>query len=175
MKVKGKKFISLFLVLSLVALSGNLMAKERKGANLLVTKKDGQQVEGELITVKPTSLLLLNTDRRDETIDIADINVIKIMKKSRAFALGAGLLLVGGMAAGVLQGSVRKERHGYEESQKGYMEEPLAIGAICGAAGALIGAVVGIDKTIKIEGKSDVEIDEVLKKLSKKARVPNYQ
>ncbi len=175
MKVKGKKFVSLLLVFSLVALSGNLMAKEKKGANLLVTKKDGQQVAGELITVKPASLLLLNTDGRDETVDVADINEIKIVKKSRTFAFGAGAALFGGIISGVLQGEARRERLGYEESQEGYFSEPLTIAAIAGAGGALIGTVVGIDKKIKIEGKSDTQVSEALRKLSKKARVPDYQ
>jgi hypothetical protein len=62
MNPKGKKFISLFIIFSLVILSVNLYAKERRGVKLIVTKKDGQQTEGELITVKPTSLLLLNTE-----------------------------------------------------------------------------------------------------------------
>ena len=57
MNGKRKKLISVFLVFSLVALSGSLMGKERKGAKLTIQKKDGQKVMGELITVKPDSLL----------------------------------------------------------------------------------------------------------------------
>jgi hypothetical protein len=53
MKAKGIKLVSLFLIFSLVMLSANLYAKERRGAKLLITKKDGQLIEGELITVKP--------------------------------------------------------------------------------------------------------------------------
>lgn len=54
-----RKFISLFLVFSILMLSVNLYAKERRGAKLIVIKKDGGQIEGELITVKPNSLQLL--------------------------------------------------------------------------------------------------------------------
>ena len=57
MNPTSKKFISLFLIFSLMMLSTNLYAKERRGAKLIVTKKDGQQIRGELITVKPNSLL----------------------------------------------------------------------------------------------------------------------
>ena len=42
-----------------MTLSGNLIAKERRGAELIVQKKDGQQIRGELIAVKQNSLLLL--------------------------------------------------------------------------------------------------------------------
>ena len=48
-----------------------------------------------------------------------------------------------------------------------------------GCIGALIGGIVGagygIDKTIRIEGKSDLEIEKVLEKLRKKARIPDYK
>ena len=60
MNPTGKKFISLFLIFSLMMLSANLYAKERRGAKLIITKKDGQRIEGELIAVKPNSLLLLD-------------------------------------------------------------------------------------------------------------------
>ena len=84
MNEKRKKFISLFLVFSLVALSGNLMAKERKGATLRIQKKDGQQVNGELIAVKKNSLLLLDAETSsDITIQITDVKAITIRKKSR--------------------------------------------------------------------------------------------
>ena len=65
MKVRGKKFVSLFLIFSLLVLSGSLYAKERQGAKLVITKKNGHQIEGELITVKPNSLLLLDTKGKD--------------------------------------------------------------------------------------------------------------
>ena len=70
MNPTGKKFLSLFLVFSLMMLSVNLYAKERRGAKLIITKKDGQQIEGELITVKPNSLLLLNTEGKDVPVDL---------------------------------------------------------------------------------------------------------
>ncbi|MGB2763042.1 MAG: hypothetical protein WBC20_01390 [Candidatus Aminicenantaceae bacterium] len=53
-----KKFIALFLVFSLVFLYANLFAKEKCGALLVITKKGGEQISGELITVKPNSPLL---------------------------------------------------------------------------------------------------------------------
>jgi len=77
---KGKKFIALFLAFSLMMLSVNLYSKERRGAELIITKKDGQQIKGELITVKPNSLLLLDTEGKDVSVDIVDIRIIRIVK-----------------------------------------------------------------------------------------------
>ncbi len=166
----GKKFISLFLVFSLLMLSVNLYAKERRGAKLIITQKDGQWINGELITVKPNSLLLLNNEGKDVSVDIADIKIIVIVKKSKAL-LGSGLgFLIGagwGMMIAVL-------------SPDTFDDFPLALWSlICAAPGALLGAMVGstagADKTIRIEGMTDSEIQETLKKLRKKARVRNYK
>ena len=51
-----KKAISLFLVFSLITLSIPLVAKEKKGADLIIQRLDGTQVRGELITFKEFSV-----------------------------------------------------------------------------------------------------------------------
>ena len=103
MNPKGKKFLSLFLVFSLMMLSANLYAKEKRGAKLIITKKDGQLIEGELITVKEDSLLLLDKEGKDVSVDIADIKVIRIKKKLKVLQ-GLGIGLVIGTGLGVLVG-----------------------------------------------------------------------
>ncbi len=170
MKLKRNKLLSLFLIFFLLALSGNLYAKMR-GAKLIVTKKDGQQVQGELITVKPNSLLLLNTEGRDVSVGIADIKVIRVMKKSKAL-LGAGMgaIIVGGGAA-LYVGAVED----VEDAWKFILLFGVG-GAIVGLlVGGEIGASLGTDKTIRFEGMTDSEIEEVLEKLRKKARIRDYK
>ncbi len=135
----------------------------------MVTKKDGQQVQGELITVKPNSLLLLDTEGKDVSVGIADIKVVRIVKKSKVWT-GAGIgLLTGG-------GSM------YLYSQiVGDTESEIVLAFTLGAAvigasiGGLIGAIAGIDKTIQIEGMTDLEIQKTLNKLRKKARIRDYK
>jgi hypothetical protein len=91
---RNKKFISVFLIFSLMMFSVNLYAKEKRGAKLLITKKDGGKIEGELIAVKPNSLLLLNTEGKDVPVYIEEIKVIKIVYKK--------LGVVGGTLVGAL-------------------------------------------------------------------------
>ncbi|NIM58463.1 MAG: hypothetical protein GTO16_05905 [Candidatus Aminicenantes bacterium] len=169
MNPPGKKFISLFLIFSLMMLSVNLHAKERRGAKLIITRTDGQLIEGELITVKPKSLLLLDAEGKDVSINIEDIEVIRIVKKSK-FLLGVG----SGAVAGLIIGSVS-----YKEPRVALIDYgPLfaLIGvALGGLIGLVIGAAVGTDKTIQIEGMTDSEIQEALKKLRKKARIRDYK
>lgn len=83
MKEREKKFIALFLVFSILAISSNLYAKARRGANLLIQKTDGQQVGGELIAVKQNSLLLKDSKSgADVSVDIGDVKVITILRFS---------------------------------------------------------------------------------------------
>jgi len=169
MNPTGKKFISLFLVFSLMMLSANLHAKEKRGATLLITKKDGQQIEGELIVVKKDSLLILTKwTGRDVSIDIADVEVIRVVKKSKVLLRAS----IGFFTVGSLGGLL---------SLASDDEFPPAIvafyvGLLYGIPlGALAGAVAGRDKKIKIEGMTDLEIQETLEYLRKKARVRDYK
>jgi len=58
MHAKSEKFMVFLIIFSLLVLSGNLYAK-KQGAELLIQKKDGQQIKGELIAVKKNSILLM--------------------------------------------------------------------------------------------------------------------
>ena len=172
-----KKFISLFLVFSILALSGNLFAKERRGDELIIQKTDGTQVRGELIAVKQTSLLLLEQDSgADVTVDIGDIGIIKTVKKSKLW-IGAGYEFLIGIVIGAIVGvTLFDDPTSREITAEGW----AAIGALVGGGvGLLIGGIIGAasrkDKTIQIEGKSDSEIQEILEELRKKARVKNFQ
>ena len=73
----GEKFIVLMVVLLLI-FPFDLPAKE-KGARLKVYKKDGKVFFGELLQVKENSLLLMTNSETGVTIDINDINTIKII------------------------------------------------------------------------------------------------
>ena len=167
-----KRFIASFLVFSILTLSIPLAAKEKKGADLIIQKKGGTQVRGEIIAVKQDSLLLMERDSgADVIVDVGDIRVITNVKKSEALTVGFTGLVLGGVI-GYMVGRGQGSESGFMFS-KG---EAGALGAaIGGVSSALIGAAVGTDKTIQIEGKSDAEIQEILAKLRLKARVKNAQ
>jgi len=179
MNPKGKKLLSLFLVFFLLALSGNLYAKERRGAKLQITKKNGIQTAGELITVKPNSLLLLNTEGRDVSVDITDIKVIRVVKKSQVeksalygCLIGAGLGFMTGLISGDdPPGTWFVPMTAGQKAAIG----GVALGALGLLGGVLFGAATGKDKTIQIEGKSDLEIQKTMDNLRKKARIRDYK
>ena len=150
MKAKGKKFVSLFLVFSLLALSGNLYAK-KKGAELVIQKKDGQEVRGELIAVKQNSLLWLDSESgADVSVGIGDIKLIKIMKISRA-AAGIGFLEGAGVGAlGPLGLNVAFQVQPDFSLLNLSLKYALIFGGIGAFAGGIFGGVVRFDETIQI-------------------------
>ena len=163
--------VSLFLVFSIL----NLQAKERKGAEVIISTKDGLDVRGELIAVKESSLLLMEKDSGvDIAVDIGHVNVITIEKNSKLL-LGAGI----GASVGVVFGSgyiifTHSDSHWLWERAK----NAGLVGAAGAGIGALIGGIVGAamsgNERIQITQKTSAEIKEILKKLRKKARVPDY-
>jgi hypothetical protein len=174
---KGIKFITLVLVFFLLTLSANLYAKN-KGAKLIVAKKDGQLIEGELITVKPNSLLLLNTEGRDASVGIGDIRIIRIVKKSRFVqSLGIGLLI--GAGTGAILGLAEGGSIDFFGGTVTAGENALIGGAVLGFNGLILGGIAGAsagkDKTILLEGMTDSETQKTLVKLRKKARIRDYK
>jgi len=192
MNPTSKKFISLFLAFSLMAISCTTMttqrqrrfesSKERKqGAKLIITKKDGQQIEGELITVKPNSLLLLDAEGKDVSVDIADINIIKIVKKSKAL-LGAGIGGAIGLGVG-LYGIISSYNASVNRGEDGIFISYFLLGSLVVPAAAMVGGVIGGgvgalargDGVIYLTGMTDSEIQKTLDKLRKKARIRDYK
>ena len=173
-----KRFIALFLVFSVLLLSANVFAKERNGAELYIEKKDGHHERGELIAVKSNSIILLDRyTGADVTIDIEDIGLIRVERKSLT-RKGAFIGFFLGAGSGVLiaEREMAKEKKNVFTSYLSPLRFVL-YGLLFGLAGIFIGAISGklvsADSTIKLEGKSDSEIQEILEKLRKKARIKN--
>ena len=180
MFVSGKKFLALFLVFCLFALSGNLSAQARKGVKVSVATIDGQTVDGELISVKRDSLLILDAETQaDTSLNMSDIKTILVNNKARIIELGVAGALLGVALQGLIQKTDRKTTHavGGDDDQNISQEATSFVeyGSIGLGTGALLGAVVGMNKEIQIQGRSDADLQQDLEKLSKKARVKGIQ
>ena len=154
-------------ILSLVAPAG-LSAKDRRGATVIVTRSDGEAVEGELVAVKPESLLLLSAAGNARTVDRADVRSVRIVRRSRAglFAGIGGAAGLAGMGALVLSGG----------NDVDYGTEKVLIGAGVGAlAGFLAGIVRGIDSEFTVAGQPEAVVADHWRKLgaySREGRLP---
>ena len=183
MIIKRKTQIILALIITCIFLFQNCAlisrgtskrrSPERREGGLIITKKDGQKIEGELNIVKENSLLLLDRYGGDVSIEIADIRTIRILKKSKQ---GLGSLIGGtiGMGIGVLVALSPSSGEDYS-----IVWTAVLLGSLLALPGALIGGIVGatagIDETIQIEGMTDVQIKWAMDKLRKKARIRDYK
>jgi len=164
MKQGFDKLVAAVVALMLV-LPGALSARERRGANIIVTLKDGHFSAGELIAVKPDSLLLLAG--KDESVDLIGIRSIRIVIKSKARLGGACGLLAGALISGL---------SGANDPLPGGARLAIVAGAVLGGiVGLGVGAIAGTDKTIQLEGKSESEVRKALAYLRKKSRIRDYK
>ncbi len=165
-KIFGK-FITPALIVLLLVIPSNMTAKERRGADLVVTRLDGSQVSGELIAVKKDSLLLLSYGR-DESVDLATIKTLRIVKKSLA---GKGALY--GFLAGALFGAIGASG-GVDEYSAG--ESMVLFGGFYGLIGGLgglsLGAIMGVETTIAVAGEPEARVRRQLDRLRAHARLP---
>ena len=157
--------ITVCLIASAVlSLPGVLQARSKKGAEVVVTLKDGHYAAGELIAVKPDGLLIY--DGKDLSVGLADIRSVKVVRKSKAL-LGLGCGLLAGVAASAI----------YRSNADDILEALDMMGAAVvfigggSAVGLGAGALAGKDKVLAFEGKSELESKKALSFLRRHARV----
>jgi len=169
------KLAATVVAFMMFVLPADLSARERRGATLEITFKDGRFAAGELIAVKPDSILMFAG--RDESIGLAEIRSIRIVRKSKAL-LGAACGFLAGVVGTVIVSSSQKETDNPFTLWGQGMEVAGAavtfgLGGIGIGLGA--GALAGKDKTIQLEGKSDSELRRALAYLRGKARIRDYR
>ena len=170
MKNKPDKRIATVLAFLMLVLPGALSARERRGANIVITLKDGHYATGELIAVKPDSLLLLAG--KDESVDLVGIRSIRIIRKSKG-GLGAACGALAGVLGTAIYASTNKDPEILQPLAVTGMAWVLIGGGVAVGVGA--GLLAGKDKTIQLEGKSESEARRALAYLRGKARIRDYK
>lgn len=167
-RVKASLAVGLAAAL-IFGLPENLAAKERRGANLIVTTKDGGQFPGELVAIKPDSLLLLDdVTGHDRSVALDDVSVIKIVRKSKALT---GLLVgfVPGAVGGAVWGAHASDS---DMAELAALFGGLVVGSVAGLVGLAAGLGLGLDSEIDFAGLTEAEKSGVLAKLNRQAREP---
>jgi hypothetical protein len=167
MKANKKKFMALILIASLIFLSSSVSAKGKRGAVLIIQKKDGLKIKGELILVKLNSLLLIDSETSvDISVALDDIKIIKIAKKSKLFKRG-----VLGALAGAGTGALITSTNGSQGDLKA-LNAAVFFGCIGLLCGGLWDAGKATDEIVYIYGMLPYDdIDYALKKLRPLARL----
>lgn len=170
MKRSFEKPVAAVLACLMFVLPGALSARDKRGADILVALKDGRTVSGELIAVKPDSLLLLGPAGIDESIGVTDIATIRVLRKRRP---GRGALygtLIGGAAGGLV---------GYAAAPKGMDEYPGLVAVGVGFCAAVLGGFIGLvsqsgsdlGKEFVIAGRPEAEVKGAWAQLNRLARL----
>ena len=170
---RAKRFVCV-LVVAILFVPAGLSAKDRKGADIVVTRTNGSQFGGELIAVKPDSLLLLSAGMA-LSIPLADIREVRIVRKPKAL-LFAGI----GGAAGATVGAFVGIYKGGGDDESG----PAALrgAAVYGALGALAGLLASMafsgDSHFNVAGgrpETVAEFWDRLRSYSREGRLPGAQ
>lgn len=167
-----RRFIATMLVVLFLTLPGAVLAQDKRGANITVTLMDGSAVSGELIAVRPQSLVLLSPVGTDESVEVRDISTVTIIKKSKA---GKGFwtgFLIGGIAGGVLGATGDDPTVGRGGA---IVLGAITIGGICGLIGLGIGAAANRHTTIDFSGLTEAEATLELNRLRAMARMRSVQ
>jgi hypothetical protein len=165
----------LLLILASVALPEGLAAKDRRGADAIVGKKDGRALRGELIAVKKESILLKESwSSYDVSISRSDIASIKVKKGSGAVS-GAFLgTLVGGLTGMAIGRKAGESHHSLVNFETAGTVIGAVIGAVIGGgAGLWIGTSIKEYETFDLEHTAPEEIPLTLGRLRSRARFPD--
>lgn len=169
LRSKGFASLSLVVFLILVLLVLGLVARERKGAQLIVTRRDGKVFRGELLAVREDTLVLLDKATFGEvTESLVDIQTIKIGNKSK-WVTG---MVIGAIAGGVIGALSGKSSGKLDPSADFQMTKGQAAAAGVagyGLLGAAIGGALG-ERTITIETSDPEYLAGISAQLGKLAR-----
>ena len=177
MKISVHKVTAISLALLFLGFPASLSARERWGANLVITLKDGHLIGGELVAVKPDSLLLLSPAMKDESVDLASIKSIRIVRKSKALLGAACGILAAGVATAIFAAGQKNTDDPWAEFWQGMEAGGAAVvfGSIGLGIGILGGLGAGKDKTVQLEGKSESAVKSILADLRNKARIRDFK
>ena len=150
MRHRARKSIAAALaVILFFGLSDVLSTKRRSGADLLIILKNGSRYRGELIAVRPDSLLLLDhRTGKDEIAAVADIATVRVVRRSKAWQ---GLLI--GLVPGAVGGAaLGAHASAGDNPELGAFAGGVVIGGIAGLVGLAAGVAAGLDTGMSFAG-----------------------
>jgi hypothetical protein len=161
--VLGKLTVVL-IALSVLLGPFDLTAREKRGAWLRIEKIDGSWLDGELLSVKENSILVM-ANGQGRIVGLDDIDSLIIVNKSKAVSkMGAaiGYAAILGFAIGLLQGSDKDGWFRSSALQKGFYWAVL-LSPFAGLAGISSGISSGKDEKFDLRKTSYSSLVAVLR------------
>lgn len=134
------KLPAVALALAVLIAPPGLAAGSKRGADLVVSRVDGSKISGELIAVKPDSVLLLDERGRDVTVEKVEVRSIRVLGRRRT---GKGILYGSliGFSAGAILGAATGKIDNYSSGASSFL-----LGIPAAFLGGLIGLGAGYAK-----------------------------
>jgi hypothetical protein len=148
-------------------------AQGRRGALVRVDMKDGAQVQGELVVVGGSSLIVRDRSGAETSYEFGGIARVTVTWSKKKFP-GGFVGFAAGAAAGYLVGANPRN---WAHDEDVLVLRGIGTGILWGALGAVVGSAAtsgrhGARETVfPIEGLSDRQLQETLKNLKKHARI----
>jgi hypothetical protein len=165
------------LALVMVASPALLRGADRwRGSKVTVTTLSGSYFLGELIGVREDAVVIL-VGPAEKTLTVAEIESVRIAKRSPTIACA----IIGGLTGGITAGLLARrpsENNDFETGLKRFLGYPLwlAVGTGVGVGvGIAVAQAIGKDKVIVFKGRPAAEVEAGLKVLRQEARVRNYK
>jgi hypothetical protein len=171
-----RKTRSLMIIAAVMLLWSNAFTKDRPGAAVVLSLKDGRMLRGELYAVKADAVIIVDAQSESATVAVADIRRIELKKRiGRSVKTGAII----GFGAGAVTGitAMASDDHG-TSGLLGYAAGGGFMGLMFAVPGALAGWIAGEasrERTFVIEGLSGEPLRKALHTLSKSSRAPSLR
>lgn len=159
------------LVLGACFLAVDGTAKAKPGVSIEVVRLDGSEASGELIAVRPGSLVIAAAaSAAYDFIPLAEIRIVRIPKVSKAAGAWSGF------QQGAFYGAILGDLSAGREKSSGKRRLRALAGGLAGAAaGSLIGGIKGRTTkkkiVLQISDQPPSELAAVLARLNERARI----
>lgn len=165
MSARTRRFLAWSLMAALGLSAAPLAGKERKGARVVVERKDGSSISGELLMVK-RDCLVVESQAVGTIVNLGEIGSVRIKKKSKA---GTGFL-IGFLGGTLVAFGISRDSHSCNDAVMDAGLSGFFIGLPAGSLGALIGLGMGKDLVMNVDKRG---AETLLIKLNRYARVPD--
>ncbi len=167
--LKGILREPLAVILVVALLAPGIAAKERRGARIIITKTNGMVVAGELLAVKGTDLIIMDSSTSAEvTESLMNISSVDRIEKHSNWLPGMIVGAIAGAGVGALSGKPAGSTDPNDDRMtKGQQAAAGAVGF--GLIGAYIGGTIK-PKAIKVEKTDPEYLTGIAAKLKSLAR-----
>ena len=172
--VFGRRLILISLIF-LFIFSNNLEAGAKRGAEIVVQKNDGSQIRGELIAVKKSSLLLLDSESGiDVSVNTTEIEIVHVLKGPKTGLGAISGFLVGGVIGATAVGKDKNCGQCPNSARRNIIGGAL-VGGIGALIGALIGSSAGNNEIIILKNLPQEALESELERIRSKARIRDFR